>query len=71
MKTKALICVFVFAYAKSRFSCDEAHLIYIVYFMQIMQDKKDFLAEEGLSAVSFVADILHVKEPISIYAYTY
>ena len=26
-KTKALICVFVFAYAKSRFSHNEAHLI--------------------------------------------
>ena len=26
-KTKALICVFVFAYAKSRFSQNEAHFI--------------------------------------------
>ena len=26
-KTKALICVFVFAYAKSRFSHDAAHTI--------------------------------------------
>ena len=50
---------------------NEGYLIYIVYFMQIIQDKKDFLVEEDLSVVSFVADILHVKEPVSIYAYTY
>ena len=28
VKTKALICVFVFAYAKSRFSHDEAHMTF-------------------------------------------
>ena len=32
--TAQLICVFVFAYAKSQFSHDEAHIIYNVTFMR-------------------------------------
>ena len=31
--TAKLICVFVFAYAKSRFSHNEAHIVFSVYFL--------------------------------------
>ena len=68
MKTKALIsfavtakliCVFVFAYAKSRFSLDAAHLIVIFQKLKQNPKLKVFIETSKAICLSFSHKVAH------------